>query len=150
MKKIVILLALLLATVQYGYGQKNYTVDRLFKEFANVDEAEKVQLGGFTMALAGMFHKTMGVKGIEVYSFDNCAGQVKEKVRKAIANLNDRDYDTLLRVNDKGEQVRILTKMKDDYISELVVIAADESVALIRLKGKIKPQDITALTAEND
>ncbi|MDR0977009.1 MAG: DUF4252 domain-containing protein [Prevotellaceae bacterium] len=149
MKKLVILLALLLATAQYGYAQ-TYTVDRLFKEFANADNVENVQLGGFTMFMAGMFSKTMGVKGIEVCSFENCTDRVKAQVREAIGKLKDSNYETMLRHNKEGEQVRILTRMKDDYISELVVIAVNKSVALVRLKGKIKPQDIDELTAEND
>jgi hypothetical protein len=146
MKKIVILLALLLATAQYSYGQ-SYTVDNLCKELANVDKVERVRLSGLILKLVNVFEKT-GVKSAEAYSIHKCTEQVKEEVRKAIANLDDRDYDTQLHVNKKGEKMRVLTKKKDDYISEIVMIGVEEFVMLVRLKGKINPQDIDELTAE--
>ncbi|MDR0962051.1 MAG: DUF4252 domain-containing protein [Mediterranea sp.] len=147
MKKYLLLLLLLL-TVQQGYCQKSYTVEQLFSEFSKAPNIETVKLGKFAMGLASIFTKTMGVKSVEVYSFDSCSRETKKKLTNAVKVLKDSSYDILMRVNDNGQHVRILTKIKDNYISELIVITLDPSGALIRLKGKIDPSKFEDVTHE--
>lgn len=139
MKKYMAILALLIA-FQAGYSQKN--VDQLFKEFSKVENTEGVKLGKFFMSFAGLFTDTMGVDGVEVYSFDNSPSEVKERLNKAIQTLKDSRFETMVSSNEKGSRVRVLVKIEEEMIREMVVVTTGESNALVRIKGKIKPSDI--------
>lgn len=147
MKKYIILFALLFAC-QIGYSQK-YSVNELFKKFSKTERSEKVKLGKFMMSFAGMFTETMGVNGIEVYEFDDCSSEVKDKLDHAIRNLKDPAYETMITSNDEGERTKILVKIEKDVIRELIVLTTGESHALVRIKGKIKPSDIEQITEKH-
>lgn len=140
MKKYIAILVLLLVC-QAGHSQK-YSVDELFKEFSEVKQSEKVKLGKLIMSFAGMFTETMGVNGVEVYDFDNCARDVKDRLDKATQGLKDSTYETLVSSNENGNRTKVLIKIEKDMIRELVVITTGDSNALVRIKGKIKPSDI--------
>ena len=140
MKKYIAILALLL-TCQVGYSQK-YSVNALFKEFAGEKNSEKVKIGGLMMSFAGMFTETMGVKGVEVYAFDECEQKIKDKLNKAIRNLDDSSYETMISSNNGDDRTRVLVKIEDDIIHELIVLSTGNSTALVRIKGKIKQSDI--------
>ena len=146
MKKYVALLALLLVC-QVGYSQK-YNVDELFKEFSRTKSSEKVKLGGFFMSFASMFTKTMGVNGVEVYDFDACDEEVKEKLTQAVRNLKDSRFDTMISANEDGERTKVLVRINGDYIREMVVVTTGNSYSLVRIKGKIKPSDFEEVAAK--
>ena len=56
------------------------------------------------MKLASLFTETMGVNGIEILEFDNCAQEVKDRLSTAIRNLRDPDYKTIITANEKNRQ----------------------------------------------
>ena len=128
--------------------QKN-TVNALFKSFAKEKSVTHVKIGGFIMAFTRLFTDSMGVNGVEVYAFDDCDSQVKERLHTAIKNIKDDAYETLLSVSQDGERVKILIKTKHDYINEIVIIASGDDLALVRIKGKIKPEDIQNVVNNN-
>ncbi|MDL2282001.1 DUF4252 domain-containing protein [Parabacteroides sp. OttesenSCG-928-G06] len=146
MKKVIVIL-ILLVTASIGYAQKN--VNDLFKEFSKIKESEGVKIGKLTMSLAGIFTDTMGVDSIEAYSFDSCANELKEKLAKSVKELKDSSFETMLTSNEEGSRVKILVKIKDEMIRELVIISTGESNALVRIKGKIKPSDIERVTQKH-
>jgi len=129
------------------HGQKN--VNKLFNDFAKEKEVTRVGVGKFTMTLTGLFTDVMGVKEVEVLSFEDCKQSVKEKLNKRIASLKDDGYETLLSVNNETERTKILLKLKDETIQELIVMTSGDSPALIRVKGKIKPSDIEKIINMN-
>lgn len=147
MKKCITLWILLIAC-QAGYSQK-YNVDQLFKEFANIENSDNVNLGLITMAFAGMFTETMGVNGLEVYTLDKCSHDVKEKLKDAIRNLKDSRYETVVTSNENGGRTKVLMKMKDDVILELIVLTTGKTNALVRIKGKMNRSDIEQLTKKH-
>lgn len=147
MKKYIAIWVFLLAC-QAGYCQK-YNVDQLFSEFANIENSDNVNLGQLTMAFAGMFTETMGVNGIEVYALDKCSNDVKEKLKNAIRNLKDSRYETVVTSNEKDGRTKVLMKMKDDVILELIVLTTGKTTALVRIKGKINPSDIERVTKKH-
>ncbi len=125
---------------QASFAQRN--VDNLFKEFSQTREVEGVKLGKFTMTLAGLFTETMGVDTIEAYAFDNCPEGVKTKLTNAIRDLKDSKFETMVTANENGNRTRVLVKIEEDMIREMVVVSTGQSNALVRIKGKIKPSDI--------
>lgn len=139
MKRYITILALLIIC-QMGYSQKN--VEQLFKEFARVENSEGVKLGKLFMSFAGMFTDTMGVDGIEAYSLDSCSGEVKERLTKAMRNLKDSKYETMVTSNEGNSRTKVLVRIEDDVIREMVLVTTGDSNALVRIKGKIKQSDI--------
>jgi hypothetical protein len=55
-------------------------------------------------------------------------------------------YETLVRSNENGENVRVLVKMNNEDISELVVVTTGKEAALVKIKGKFNKSDISKLT----
>jgi len=129
------------STLRNGSQQPN-TVEALFGSFSKEKNITHVKLGGFVMTLARVFTDTKGVTGVEVYAFDECNKQVKDKLNTAINNLKDKAYETLVSTTQGGERTKVLVKIKDDYINEIVVIAGGSDPALVRIKGKIKPEEV--------
>ena len=77
MKRLLALLAILLIS-QVGYGQQK--MDQLFNAFRGESDVTSVNIGNITMKLASLFTETMGVNGIEILEFDNCAQEVKDRM----------------------------------------------------------------------
>ena len=94
------------------------------------------------MKLASLFTETMGVNGIEILEFDNCAQEVKDRLSTAIRNLRDPDYETMVTANERDSRTKVLVKIKEDMIRELVIFTTGNDNALIRIKGKISPSDL--------
>jgi len=101
------------------------TVEQLFSNFSKENNTTHVKIGGFTMSLARIFTDTKGVSGVEVYSFDECDNSVKDNFNAAIKNLKDDSYEALVSTSENGERTKILVKIKDDFINEIVVIAGE-------------------------
>lgn len=139
MKKYITILILILFC-QAGYSQ---SMDKLFNEFAKQDNVTRVTVGPFLMKISSMFTETMGVNSIEVLSFDECGSTVKEKLRTAIKQLKDPNFETMVTSNEGGSRTKVMVRIDKEMIRELVVLTTDgNDDALIRIKGKIKPSDI--------
>ncbi|MDR2042037.1 MAG: DUF4252 domain-containing protein [Tannerella sp.] len=140
MKKIVMIVSVWFVACTASYGQ--YSVERLFGEFADTKGVERVRFRNGLMKLAGCMGKNMrGVKTIEVLSFSNCEPALKNRLEQAVGSLKDKDYETLLRSNEENKRIRVLVKMNGEEIRELVLLITGSSQALIRIGGKIRPRD---------
>lgn len=148
MKKYIAIFALLLVC-RVGYSQE-YSVDRLFKEFSHIKSSEKVKLGKIVMGFTGMFTETLGVNEIEVYDLDECEEKVKQKFAKAIKNLKDSRFETMISANEEDSRTKILVRIKDDFIRELIIVTTGDSNALVRIKGKIKPSDLEKVASKHE
>lgn len=139
MKKYIAILILILSC-QAGYGQ---SMDKLFNDFANQKNVTRVTVGPFLMKLSSLFTETMGVKSIEVLSFEECSRTVKDDLRTAIRKLKDPNYETMVNANEGSSHTKIMVRIDKDIIRELIILTTDENDnALIRIKGKIKPSEI--------
>ena len=124
MKKYIAILILILFC-QAGYSQ---SMDKLFNDFAKQKNVTHVTVGPFLMKISSLFTETMGVKSIEVLSFEECGNTVKDDLRAA---------------NEEGNRTKVMVRIDKDIIRELVILTTDGGDdALIRIKGKIKPSDI--------
>lgn len=146
MKRLLVILTIVLIS-QAGYGQQK--MDQLFNAFRSESDVTSVNIGNITMKLAGLFTETMGVNGIEVLSFEDCASSVKDKLSNAIKNLKDPEYETMVNANENNSRTKILVKIQEDMIRELVIFTAGDSYALVRIKGNIKPSDIDKVINEH-
>lgn len=138
MKRYFAILTLILIC-QTGNSQ---TMNQLFNEFSNIEQINHVKIGNITMKLASVFTETMGVDGIEVLEFGDCGNDIKERFAKAIKELNDPDFETMVTSNEKDSRTKVLVRIEKEMIREMVVLTTGNSNALVRIKGKIKPSDI--------
>ena len=127
----------------------NSPVEQLFRDFANEKGTVRVSVGGMVMAFARSFADTRGVTGVKVYSFGECSQEVKDRLNEAIRSLKDNTYETLVSTSQDGERTKVLVKIKEDRIRELVVITGGSDPALVQIKGNIKPEDIESLIKEH-
>lgn len=126
-------------------------VDKVYRTIKKQPNVEKVNLGWFTMTLAGCFTDTMGVKKIKVITSPISNTKQHKTIKECIKNLRDKKYDVLLSVNDNKEKVRILGKISRNKkkIKELVIIACDAGeCTMVRLYGNMKIKDITKLQSK--
>ena len=100
------------------------------------------------MFFTSMLTAAYGVKDIDVLCLEDCKPSMCESFREAMENMQDRDFETLVSVNDKEEKVKILVKIDDESISELVVLVLDTDITMVRLWGEINPKDIAQLSEE--
>ena len=146
MRRILAILAIILIS-NVGYGQER--VGDIFNTFRGENNVTSVSVGELTMKLASLFTETMGVDAIEVLEFDDCSGDVKDRLAKAISNIKDPDYETMVTTNEDDSRTKILVKIKNEMLRELVVCTSGSDNALIRIKGKIKPEDIEKVVNEH-
>lgn len=139
----------LFLVAQLSLGQD---IEKLFKEFSDAPNVENVKLDKSMMALAKPFAKgddLGGVKDIDslqVLDLSKCSSEIKDKFAEMVKTLNAEGYETLVRSNENGENVRVLVKMNNGDISELVVVTTGKEAALVKIKGKFNKSDISKLT----
>ena len=129
--------------------QQQNTVEELFRKFSKEKNTTHVKIGGIIMRLANAFSDTKGVTGVEVFSFDECDRQVKDNLNAAIKKLKDSAYETLVSTTQDGVNTKILVKVKDNFISEIIIIVGGTDPAFVRIKGKIKPDDFQSIVENN-
>ena len=154
MKRSILITLLAVAMLQSCFSKENViqqknTVEALFSNFSKEKNITHVKIDGAIMSLANVFSDTKGVTSIDVYSFEECNNEVKNKLNSAIKTLKDSAYETIVSSNQNGENTKVLVKVKDDFINEIVVITSGNDPALVRIKGKIKPEDIQSVIDNN-
>ncbi|MDD3036469.1 DUF4252 domain-containing protein [Bacteroides sp.] len=146
MRKILLIVTITLIT-QLSYGQQK--MDQLFNNFRSESDITSLNINKMTMKLAGLFTETMGVDGIEILKFNDCGQNVKERLKTAIKNLKDADYETMVKSNKNDTHTKILVKIKKNKIRELVVLTTGDDYALIRIKGNIDPKNMEQVISEH-
>lgn len=149
MKKYIFTL-LLLFVCHLGYAQ---SMDSLFNEFGNERNADYVKVSSFMMKLGRMFSGNdedtrfmRKIKSMKVLDLEECAPNVKERFNQKMNKMKPNDYEELMRVNDEGEKVRVLMKMKKETIRELLfVCTGKEDCTLVQINGKFTKEDIDQL-----
>ncbi|MDR1919555.1 MAG: DUF4252 domain-containing protein [Tannerellaceae bacterium] len=141
------LLVIFFIACQAGYGQKN--VNQLFKEFSSLKNVNKADIGSLSLKLAGIFTDTFGVESIEVLEFGSCSEEVKKDFAQAVKSLKDAAFETVVNSSKEGERAKILLRIQDDVIRELVVLSSGNSPAMVRIKGNIKKSDVEKVINEH-
>ena len=156
MKKLITLLAVLLTAQALWAGN----IKEVFNEFKDAEHADYVSISPFLIKIGKMFvddedgeaqWALKHIKSMQVLDLDDCSADVKQRFAKRISQLQLDGYEPLVRVNEDGEQVRILIKGKENVIHEmLIVCAGTDDCTLVRFKGKFKESDIDQLLNQDD
>jgi hypothetical protein len=159
MKKLFLSFALMVLVVCSAFSQNAST---LVSDFASKKDVVNVNIREFWMSAAKPFVAVSlrgdkdgkelmplinSIKSVQVVTLSECEDKIKEDFVKKFHALQDVDgYETLVKVRDGKDNVRIMAKKSKDKIKELFIFCLDENDAsIVKLSGNIKMSDIAAL-----
>ncbi len=88
------------------------------------------------------------LRGLRILTTDQNA---KERYKEAVGRFNPADYELLMTVRDKGENVRFWTKEEGGVIKELLMLAGgDKNFTLMSFVGNIDLHKISKLSNHMD
>ena len=154
MKKIIAALALIMAC-QGTFAQN---IDTLFSQFKNEKGAEFINIPTLVIKFARTFmsinnksyHLMKGVKSVKVLDMEDCTEEVKKNFLQETQKLNLHGYETLVQTKQDGEEVKLIAKMDEEAINELIIlITGNKDCGLSLIKGKIKKEDISVMMTED-
>ena len=146
MKKLKWIFVAMVCAAQMSYGQ---SVEQLFDTFKNKEGASTVHVGGFTMKMASLFTENLGLKSIDVLEMDGCSLETKQHFQQAISNFKDPAFETVITSNEANERTKVLFKIEEDLIREIVLYTTGNDCNLIHIKGDISPKDLEKIVEEN-
>lgn len=146
---IILLCGLLTSTV---FCQSRVSYNQLYNRFAQERNVEKVNLNGLLMFMVKPLtakYSGFNISGVSVMSLDGCSRDVKRKFNDLANRFDDDKYELLMMTNENNEKVRIFGHLRKDVIRELVIVTMGDDPAIIRIKGKIKLDDIQKIASNN-
>ena len=151
MKKYLVAIALMIAC-QNTFAQSTKDI---FEEFGKEWNAESVTISPFLMTIGRLFMDNdtpdivKSIRSMKVLDLEDCSSKVKTRFNEKVNSLQLEGYETMIQTIENGEKVRILTRMENDAIRELLIVCiGDDDCSLIQLNGKIKKEDIAELVNE--
>ena len=155
MKKIILTLALgIICQSTFAIN-----IDTLFAQFKDKEGADYMNIPTLVLKFMRTFTKSnndksyhflKGIKSIRVLDMEECPSEVKADFLKEAKKLNLNGYETLVQTKDKGEEVKLVAKMDEEAISELIIlISGKDDCGLTLLKGKIKKEDINVMMTDD-
>ena len=155
MKKIILTLALgIICQSTFAIN-----IDTLFAQFKDKEGADYMNIPTLVLKFMRTFTKSnndksyhflKGIKSIKVLDMEECPSEVKADFLKEAKKLNLNGYETLVQTKDKGEEVKLVAKMDEEAISELIIlISGKDDCGLTILKGKIKKEDINVMMTDD-
>ena len=134
-----------------GFAQD---MDAVYNEFKDVKGVESVNVSPFLMKFARLFMDSddknnpliKGTHSVKVLDLEDCTKDIKKQFTQKVNQLEHNGYETWMQVKEDGENVKIIAKMEDQMIRELLVLTTDnDDCALVLIKGKIRKEDIQAI-----
>lgn len=154
MKKYVIVLVWM-AICQTGFAQ---SAESLFNYFKDEKGVESVSISPFLMKFARLFMDEddknnpmiKGINSVQVLDLEDSPKNVQERFAKEVKKLKLNGYETWIQAKEDGETVKIVAKVKDDIVCELLILTTgDDDCSLMLIKGKIKRNDIQAVIEDD-
>ena len=151
MKKYLVAIALMIAC-QNTFAQ---STKEIFEEFGKEWNAESVSIPSFIMSIGRLFMDddtpeiAKSIDFMKILDLEDCSSKVKARFNEKVNNLQLEGYETMIQTIENGEKVRILTRIEDNTVRELLIVCTgNDDCALIQLNGKIKKEDIAELVNE--
>ena len=154
------LIPALLAVCSLTACAGNTNPDEIFDSFRNEPQAECVRVPKLLLKLGTTFaavdaddrEERQALKlarklsSVRVLDRDACSRDVKARFADETDRLEEKGYETLVRVNDDGGKVRICLRREHDDITGLPrVYRSDDDASMRQLKGHILESEIGKL-----
>lgn len=146
---------ILMIACQHTFAQ---STDKLFEMFRNEQGADYVKVSPLMMKVAQLFTSNQstesrfikGIKSAQVLDLEECDTATKERFKKQATELELKGYETLFVAKEDEETVKMLCKSDEKNIRELLVFTlSEEDCGVIRMKGKIKKDDIAVIISDD-
>lgn len=145
-----------LAAVISAQAVRAGELDAVFNEFKNRPKVEFVKVPKWLVKLGSLSADISAepladkVEGVKVLSMSDASKADKarfdNRFSKAASSL-----DEMLRVNDGGDKVTILTRKDGDKYRNIYILATDSSqCTLVEISGKFTADDIREMVNKND
>ena len=140
-----ILILALAAFCSFSSISAGNCIDNLFNTASRMPNAEKVNLNSFVLGLLKPFSSELkGIKSMSIIDAENISSKDYTRFEKIITQCDSDGYETV------NEIVRILMKIEKEKIREIVIISLEENeISLIRIKGKIDPNQMQNIIEDN-
>ena len=154
MKKTIATLALIFA-IQGVFAQN---IDDIFNLFKDKEGAEYVSIPPFLIKIGRLFMDKedksyrfiKGVNSVKTLDMEDCSSEIKKNFLKEANQLNLNGYETLVQIKEKGESVKLIAKMDEEAIRELIImITGNGDCGLTLLEGKLKKEDINIIMTDD-
>lgn len=156
MKKIISLIAVIAIAITTSTLHAE-NIDNIFSDIAKEKKAENVKVGGLLMSFAKLFANNdkdkegaqmlKCINSIQVIDLDCIDASKKTHYISRVNKLNDeKGFETLVRVKDKEDNVRIMLKRDGNKIKGFYIVNIDnESISAVKILGNFNPEDIDKL-----
>ena len=149
MKRLAIILLVAILALPAAMASK-VTTDELFNEFSSAQKAESVNLNSFVMWLAKLSvgnapdaDVIKNISSVKVLDLESCSQEVKSRFAKRAGEVTISDMEDLVNVNEDGNKVKILAKIKEDKIHKLLVLCYGQGdCCLVEINGKFDLKDL--------
>ena len=132
------------------FAMQAMTVNQFIDKLDRQEGVSRISLSPFVMKICSLFEDTKGVNSVKLLNLENCSPAMREQFIDDLRSLKDSDFDTVVSSNEGGEYSKILMKVEDGVIKEIVVCNIDGEIAVIQVKGKIKPENMDEVIEDND
>ncbi|MGI6048540.1 MAG: DUF4252 domain-containing protein [Petrimonas sp.] len=136
------------------FCQSKVSFEHLYNHFSQEKNVEKVNVGGLLLLMTKPFMKQyangLNISSVKVMSFNECSQDVKLRFNALAERLNDDKYELLLKANEKDEKTRIFARVQNEAIRELIIVSMGNDPTIVRIKGKIRPEDVQKLVNSNN
>ncbi|MBQ6433458.1 MAG: DUF4252 domain-containing protein [Bacteroidaceae bacterium] len=90
------------------------------------------------------------ISAVRVLDLSDCSQSVRNRFLNRIADANDEGYEPFVQTNEKDEQTRVLMRVDDEYVREILIASADRAdCQMVQIKGKIRLEDVQQIVDEN-
>ncbi|WP_101690004.1 DUF4252 domain-containing protein [Dysgonomonas massiliensis] len=156
MKRIITLITIIAITFSTSILHAE-NIENIVSDISKEKKAENVKVGGLLMSFAKMFaNKDKDKEGaqmlkcinsIQVIDLDYTDSSKKNHYMSRLNKLNDeKGFETLVRVKDKEDNVRIMLKRDGNKIKGFYIVNIDnESISAVKILGNFNPEDIDKL-----
>ena len=88
---------------------------------------------------------------VKIYEINGDASRVGERLADMSRKLGEQNWEPIILVKEKGEQVHMLMKVIDNHISGLTVLSTDgRDVVIVNIMGDIDPEMFASTVAALD
>jgi vacuolar-type H+-ATPase subunit F/Vma7 len=148
------LLTIVFAVLSIAWAQaQNNAIDRFFNDFEDDPSATIVNISPKTFSMitkavskaedAEIKDILAGIKGLKMISTQE---NTLKHYKDALAKIPTNEYETLVTVKDKGQNIRFLTKGTNDIVNELLLlVGGDKEFMVMSFVGNLDLNKIAKL-----
>lgn len=102
--------------------------------------------GEFKLNMPGFMQK---IDLMEVVIVEDSSDEVRDKVTQELSEVKDGNgYETLLKVKQDEQDIRIIAKKGDDKSDIFIIVMADTTIVAMKMTGNLDEQDFIEIIKE--